>query len=54
MNGPDKLEHFITLGQEGLPVTHTIAYWVNSQVMKKMKCCEYDSWGLIHNTSFSS
>jgi hypothetical protein len=29
------------LGQKFLPVTNTLAYWVNSYVTKKMKCCEY-------------
>jgi hypothetical protein len=36
-----------------LPITNTLAYWAHLQVMKKIKHCEYGSWGHIHNISFS-
>jgi hypothetical protein len=31
---PNKLEYYITLGQKGLKVTNTVAYWVYSKVIK--------------------
>ncbi len=30
MNGPNKLECYITIGWKGLAVTNTLAYWVHS------------------------
>jgi hypothetical protein len=29
-NGPNKLECYITLDKQGLPVTNTLAYWTHS------------------------
>ncbi len=40
MYGPNKVEHFTTLGQNGLPITNTLAYWALTKVTQKMKCCE--------------
>ncbi len=37
----------------GLAGKNTVAYWVHLKVMKKMKCCEYDSWEHKHNRSAS-
>jgi hypothetical protein len=51
---PIKLECYITLGQIGLVGKTALAYWSYSQVLKKMKCCEYVPWNCIHNTWFSS
>ena len=42
--GPNKLERYITFGRKVLPVTNTLAYWANTQVTKKIKCCEYCLW----------
>jgi len=33
---------------------NTLAYWVHSQVTKKIKCCECDPRSCIHKTSFYS
>jgi hypothetical protein len=41
MSCPYKLECYKTLGRKGLPGTNTLAYWSDSLVTKKMKCCEY-------------
>ncbi len=38
----------------GFLVTNTLAYWARSQVMMKIKCCEYGPWDSAHKTSFSS
>ncbi len=27
---------------------NTLAYWIHSQVMKKMKRCEYNRWGMYY------
>jgi hypothetical protein len=35
-NGSNKLECYITLGQKGLPVTNTLAYWAYSKVREKI------------------
>jgi hypothetical protein len=29
-HGPNKLQHSITKGRKGLPVTDTLAYWAHS------------------------
>ncbi len=42
-NGPNKLECYNTLVWKGLTLTKNLAYWTSQQVMKKMRCCEYDS-----------
>jgi hypothetical protein len=42
-NVHDKQECYITLGWKGLIITKTLAYWAPLQIMKQMKCCEYDS-----------
>ena len=42
-NGPNKLKCYITLGWKGLFFTNTLAYWTHLKVMKKVKCCEYDT-----------
>ncbi len=47
---------YITLGWRGLQGTNTLAYWVNSWVIKKMKCCEYGPrslhllWGTVRSS----
>jgi len=41
MNGPNKLECYITLGWKGLPGANTLAYWTLTLVTKKMNCCDY-------------
>jgi hypothetical protein len=41
MNGPDKLEHCITVGWKGMPETNTLAYLAHLQVTKKMKFWKY-------------
>jgi hypothetical protein len=46
MYGHNKLERSTTLGQNGLPVSNTLAYWAHSQVTKKIKFCQYGPWGL--------
>jgi len=43
MDGPNKLECYITLDWIGSPVTNNLVYWAHSEAMKKMNCCEYDS-----------
>jgi hypothetical protein len=43
MNGPNKLDCYITLGFKGLPGINTQAFWVYSLVTIKMKGSEYDS-----------
>jgi hypothetical protein len=45
MNGPNKLEHYITLVLKDLTGTNTLPYWTHLQVTNKMKCCEYGSSG---------
>ncbi len=40
---PNKLEWCITLGNKALPSENTLAYWALLKVMKKMKCCEYNT-----------
>ncbi len=40
---PSKLERYVTQGWKGLPFADTQAYWVHSQVMRKMGCCDYDA-----------
>ncbi len=40
MDGPNKLEHYITLSKKSLPGTYTTAYWAYTSVTKKIKCCE--------------
>jgi hypothetical protein len=49
---PSKIEYYITLGWKCLPGTNTLAYWAPLQVAKKLKFCEYDPLGPIHNASF--
>jgi hypothetical protein len=49
MNGPDKLECYITLGWKGLPGMNTLGCRAHLQVMKKMKSCEY-GLGVIFTT----
>jgi hypothetical protein len=44
MNGPNKLESYITFDWKSLQWTNTLAYWDQLKVMKKMKCCDYNSW----------
>ncbi len=41
MNGPNKLEHYITLCLKGLPRTNALSYWAHLHVTNKMKGCEY-------------
>ncbi len=43
MNGPSKLESYITLGWKGMSKTNTLAYWAHSKVTKKMKSSELSS-----------
>jgi hypothetical protein len=40
MNGPNKLDHYITLGWKGLPGTITLAYWIHS--ILESKCSVVD------------
>jgi hypothetical protein len=47
-------ECYTTLGWKGLLGTSTLAYWSHSYVVKKINCCEYNTTGYIHNTSFTS
>jgi hypothetical protein len=44
MQGLKKLECYITLSLNGMSNTNTLAYWVHSQNIKKMNCCEYGPW----------
>jgi len=37
MNGPNKLECYITLGLKGLPVTNSLVYSAHSKAMKKLE-----------------
>jgi hypothetical protein len=37
MNGPKKLESYITLGWKGLPETNTLAYWAHLIVAKEQR-----------------
>jgi hypothetical protein len=41
MNGPNKLECYITLAMKDSPETNTLAQWAHSQAMRKRKCCEH-------------
>jgi hypothetical protein len=43
MNGPNKLEFYITQGTKDLQDINTLAYWAHWQVAKKTKCCVSDS-----------
>jgi hypothetical protein len=45
MNGPNKLECYITLDFIDLTGTNTLFYWAQSQVMKKTVGCEYNPKG---------
>ncbi len=40
MDGPNKLEHYITLSKKSLPGTNATAYSASSSVMNEIKCCE--------------
>jgi hypothetical protein len=40
MNGKNKLEHYITIGWKGLPVSNALVYFAHSSITKKIKCCE--------------
>jgi hypothetical protein len=44
-NGPLKLECYIALGWKSLQGTNAVAYLGHSQVLKKIKCCEYNPDG---------
>jgi len=35
MNGPNKLECYITLSWKGLPGTNSLAYWANRELQRK-------------------
>ncbi len=48
-----KSECYITLSWKDMPDSNTLAYWAHVLITKKMKCCEYDIWGCIHNSAFS-
>jgi hypothetical protein len=50
----NKLECYITSGWKGLQGTNALAYSAHSKVTKKMKFSEYNPWGHILSTSFSS
>ncbi len=52
MNGPNKLECYIAVGQKGLHLASTISYLAHLSVMNEMKSCEYNSRDCVHNTSF--
>jgi hypothetical protein len=54
MNGPNKLECYITLGWKGLHRTNTLAYSTYLPVTKETKTSEYGSFGRIQKFSFSS
>ncbi len=43
MNGPNKLECYVTLGCKGLLGTNILAYWAHLYVARKIKCCKYYS-----------
>jgi hypothetical protein len=45
---------FASKSRKTLSGANTLAYYAHLQVTKRIKCCEYGSWGHIHNTSFSS
>ncbi len=49
-NGTYKLECCIT--QDWKSLQGQTEYYAHSEVTKKTKCCEYDSWDCIRNTSF--
>jgi hypothetical protein len=52
-NGPNKLEHYITLGRKGLLKTTTPAYWFNVWAMKERSVVNKESPRAgIYNTSF--
>ncbi len=42
MNGPNKLDCYITVDWKGLPETNTLPYLAYSLVTKKIKCCDYN------------
>ncbi len=41
MNGPSRLQCFITLSWNGLICTNILAFWTNQTVLVKLKCCGY-------------
>jgi hypothetical protein len=51
MNGPNKLECYITVDWEGLAGTKILPVWAYSLVMKKIKCCEYNYSTHYNNNS---
>ncbi len=40
----------VTLGWKSLPLTNTLAYWANLEVLKEMNCCKYNSCNSIHTS----
>jgi hypothetical protein len=47
MNEPTKLEGYITTGWKCLLVTSTLAYCTHLKVLRKVKCCEYNTVSLL-------
>ncbi len=54
MNRPNKLECYITLGMKRLAREKQSNLFGPFEVTNKIKCCEYNVWDHIHNTSFYS
>ncbi len=48
MNKPNKLECWSLVSLSCLMLCKSLAYWVNSQVIKNMQCCEYGPCTIKH------
>jgi hypothetical protein len=50
MNGPNKLECYITLSWKGFPGTNSLAYWANRELQRKNSVVNkvLDAISLIH------